>query len=92
MKYSLAVIALLGLTSTVDGVKIQSHHHHKHHHHDQSLVGLAGDKDAAPVEKKAAAPVEKKAAAAKEEPAKAEAKPSADLPPENKANATFRVE
>ena len=83
MKYSLAVIALLGLTSTVDGVKIQSHHHHKHHHHDQSLVGLAGDK--------VAAPVEKKADAAKAEPAKA-AKPSADLPPENKANTTFKIE
>jgi len=63
MKYSLAIIALLGLTSTVEGVKIQN------------LVGLNGDDAKAPAEKKDA----KKA-------------PVLDLPPENKANTTFRKE
>lgn len=87
MKYSLAVITLLGLTSEVEGVKVQHHHHHKHHF-DEFLVELTGDATAAPVAAKAAAPAAAKAAAA---PAPAAATKS-DPPPENKANTTFKVE
>ena len=88
MKYSLAVIALLGLSSEVEGVKVQHHHHHKHHF-DDFLVELTGDATAAPKNAtKAAAPAAAKAAAA---PTLAAATKS-DPPPENKANTTFKKE
>ena len=91
MKYSLAVIALLGLSSDVEGVKVQHHHHHKHHF-DNFLVELNGDADltaapkkatkvAAPVvAAKAPVPVAAAKTAAKAEPAAA-AKPAAKAEP-----------
>ena len=101
MKYSLAIIALLGLSSTVEGVKVQHHHHH-HHHHDDNLVGLAGDAVASPAAAapKAVAKAEAPKAAAAAPAAPAAAKPAAagkakeeppksDPPPENKARTTF---
>jgi len=39
MKYTLAVIALLGMTESVDGVMITKHHKHHHHHNkDKSMI------------------------------------------------------
>jgi len=35
MKYTLALIALLGLTENANGVMISKHHGHKHHKHHQ---------------------------------------------------------
>tara|TARA_B110001450_G_C17339374_1_gene366862 strand:+ start:103 stop:468 length:366 start_codon:yes stop_codon:yes gene_type:complete len=81
MKYSIAIVALLGLAS-VEGVKV-THHHHHHHHHDDNLVALAGDaKPAAPAPAAAAAP----AAAPKGDA------PKTDFPPENRSNTTFNKE
>ena len=75
MKYSVAVIALLGLTNEANAVSIQRHHHHAHH--DIQMVGTHGDEpldnkaDAAPEKADAAAPEKADAAA----PAKEEADP-----------------
>ena len=95
MKYSLAVIALLGLTSNVEGVKVQHHHHHKHHF-DDFLVELNGDADiTAPPKKatKAAAPKAVAKAAAKAEPAAAaKAKAPAKAEPAATAKAPAKAD
>ena len=53
MKYSVAIIALLGLCE-VNAISIQKHHHH-HSHHESQMVGtheepLDNKADAAPKE------------------------------------------
>jgi hypothetical protein len=38
MKYTLAVIALLNMTESVDGVMIKKHHKHHHHHNKDKTM------------------------------------------------------
>ena len=67
MKYTLALIALLGLTENANGVMISKHHGHKHHKHQHENVQIK-DEDVKTEEKKTVAKVEltadEKAAAA----------------------------
>lgn len=68
MKYTLAIIALLGLTENTGAVMVSKHHGHKHHKHHQSENVQVRDEDAEVKEAKAEVKVElteeeKKAAA-----------------------------
>jgi len=46
MKYTLAIIALLGLTENTNAVMISKHHGHKHHkHHRNENVQVSEEKD-----------------------------------------------
>jgi len=76
MKYSLAVMALLGLTS------VEAIQHHHHHHHN-NLVGLTGDNSVSDAGNSPVVPAAKRV--------NPPAANSSDLPPENKARATWEA-
>jgi len=58
MKYTLALIALLGLTENTQAVMISKHHGHKHHNHHKNENVQIKDEEVTESEKK----VEAKAA------------------------------
>ena len=58
MKYTLALIALLGLTENTGAVMISKHHGHKHHKHHQSENVQVRDEDAEVKEEKAVVKLE----------------------------------
>ena len=75
MKYSVAVIALLGLTGEINAVSLARHHHHKHH--ESQLVAAheepAAAEEATPEKAAEAAPEKAAAKAPEADAAKAEA-------------------